>query len=349
MNRPTATHAIAVLVLLLVTGCPRPGANMVAPGGREQTGEQPQVEVVEVWHSDFQEVAEVPASVEPYEKARLMSKLDGYVSEVLVDIGDHVRQGQPLARLSAPELLADVDRKKAMVDQATQDAANYKSQIELAAAVVKQEQETLNLRNTEYDNIKTLVDRGSLNRQKQDEAEFAKNSTQAAVDRATAEVAANEAAHAAALAHISVAESEQTMAEKMVDYLTITAPFDGLITARNVDPGAFVEPATSGNGTPLLEIMQVDQLRVVLYVPMTAIGANKDEQGNETKFVMRVDASDTCYEEKVTVIMEQGDYAAIAADEVSTNDRVVVNELDRVKHEERLAGRIKTVSRDDSE
>ena len=87
----------------------------------------------------------------------------------------------------------------------------------------------------------------------------------------------------------------------------------------------------------------------MLTVPSAAIGTHKDERGRETKFVMRVDPNDTCYEQEVTVVMEKDGHVAIESDEVSTNDRVVVKDLDRVKHKQSLAERIKTLSRYDSE
>jgi RND family efflux transporter MFP subunit len=77
-----------------------------------------------------------------------------------------------------------------------------------------------------------------------------------------------------AQADVRVAESEVAVAqatigriETLMAYATITAPFEGVITERLVDPGSFVRSAADGATTPLLTISKMDRLRLALEIP----------------------------------------------------------------------------------
>jgi RND family efflux transporter MFP subunit len=68
-------------------------------------------------------------------------------------------------------------------------------------------------------------------------------------------------------ARLAVAEAEERQAAAMVGYLTVRAPFDGVVTARNVDPGRLVQMPTSSLAIPLLTVMQANVVRLFVEVP----------------------------------------------------------------------------------
>jgi membrane fusion protein (multidrug efflux system) len=72
-----------------------------------------------------------------------------------------------------------------------------------------------------------------------------------------------------AKSRLDAALAQQAEAEAQMAYATIEAPFDGLVTARSIDPGDMVYQASSpkGSGQPLLRVAQVDVIRVKTYVP----------------------------------------------------------------------------------
>lgn len=72
---------------------------------------------------------------------------------------------------------------------------------------------------------------------------------------------------AIARADTKVAESEVALLKTLLKYATVTAPFDGLITARNFDPGAFVRSAAEGQTLPLFSLARTDKIRLVIHVP----------------------------------------------------------------------------------
>jgi multidrug resistance efflux pump len=78
-----------------------------------------------------------PARIEAIEQTPIHSKLPGYVAEVLVDFGDHVTAGQPLVKLSVPEMEVDVVQKQALIDQAAAEVAQADAGKQAAESAVK--------------------------------------------------------------------------------------------------------------------------------------------------------------------------------------------------------------------
>lgn len=157
-----------------------------------------------------------PGTAKAFYEADLGAKVSGYVSDLLVDIGDRVTQGQVLARIAVPELV---------------QARN--------AAIA--EVEALQ---SEYDRIAVLVERESVTEKALTEA---KNRLDAAI------------------AHRDEIEAQ-------MDYATIEAPFDGVVTWRAIDPGDMVYEASSpkGGSEPLLRVAKLDVIRVETYLPEQA-------------------------------------------------------------------------------
>src|SRR5262245_30971524 len=235
-----------------------------------------------------------PARVEALERTPIYSKLAAYVAEVLVDYGDRVKRQQPLLRLRAPEVEAEVYQKQALLEQsraeltqAEADArateavvATSSSKVTQAEAGTARAQADIDRWRSEFARIDQLATSGSINRQLVDEtqqkyraAEASLKESQAAIDAAKA-VLTESQAHAAkaaadidaAQARVRVAESNLAQAEAMRSYLTITAPFDGIVTERHVDPGHFVQPA-GPSAAPLLVVTRSDKIRVFAAVP----------------------------------------------------------------------------------
>ncbi len=201
----------------------------------------PTVTVVNVESRPLELVSTQPASIEAFYEADLNAKITGYVSNLKVDIGDQVREGQTLFEIDAPEI------KQALISAEAQ-LEKYKSAEQAAVAKLKAIE-------SESARISALVSKGSLNEKTGHEA------TQR-LETARAELAAAQGATTAARAHIEEARA-------LVAYSTIKAPFDGVVTARAVDPGDLVYSASSSKGTsaPLMKVAQTDKLRAIAYLP----------------------------------------------------------------------------------
>jgi RND family efflux transporter MFP subunit len=134
----------------------------------------------------------------------------------------------------------------------------------------------------EFNRTQDMVQRGSLQnrildevRKKRDSDVSAKDAAASAIDSAKAEVAVAEAMRASAEAELESARAETDVMRRQMDeldvllaYATLKAPYAGIVTDRNVEPGDLVREASEvGSGEPLFVISQVDKVRVRIPVP----------------------------------------------------------------------------------
>ena len=206
---------------------------------------QTPVECVRVISKPVEREVRLPGELLPYLSVPIHAKVAGFVERVEVDRGSVVKKGQVLTTLVAPEMetqIAEAESKKQAVElQRTEAEARLSS--------VK----------STYDRLK---------------AASATPGVVAGNDLVIAEKNV-EAARALANAYqdsIKAAQASVQSMKALEGYLTITAPFDGIITERSVHPGTLVGPS-SGMGTqPLLRLEQVTRLRLVVAVPEAQVG-----------------------------------------------------------------------------
>ncbi len=168
-------------------------------------------------------------------EAKVASRVMGYVRDVKVREGDTVRAGQTLVVLEAGELAAQQRGAEAAADEARAGMAEADQAIEAARA-------TLDLASKTYARMQDLHAKHSLTEQEFDESAARKRQAEAGLQMAEQRKKQAQAAIAAA--------TEQSHAAAIVaGYTSLTAPFAGLVTARDVDPGSLAAP-----GAPLLTI-----------------------------------------------------------------------------------------------
>lgn len=203
----------------------------------------PKVEVAKVISQKLAISAHLPGELGPYEMVSIFPKVTGYVKWMGVDRGSHVRTGELLAQLEAPELIAQRAEAQAKLQGA-------ESQLAVAQAKLAADEST-------YQHLKAAaVTPGVVAGNDLVVSEKASESDRALVN------AQQENVNAARQALASVTETEA--------YLRIKAPFDGVITERNVHPGALVGPAgVAGVTGPMLRLETLSRLRLVVPVPET--------------------------------------------------------------------------------
>jgi HlyD family secretion protein len=228
------------------------------------------------------QVFTLPASLVPEETVELYAKASGYVAEINVDIGSRVRKGDILVLLKAPELLDDLRANEALVTarQAKMAAMQAKTDqarlaIESAQAELKRVEAELNLCRITHGRKADLYREKAIPQQEYDVAQNQLAVTEAdlaiakaKVESAKGEQLAAEADVKAAEAEIAVAQADQARLKTLIEYMTVKAPFDGVIARRGVDHGAFVRSAAQAAGLPLLAIDRVG-VRLVIDVPET--------------------------------------------------------------------------------
>ena len=181
------------------------------------------------------------------ETAALSSRVQAPVTAVLVRAGDRVRAGQPLVRLDAAELTAHLDQATASVAAAEQALPAARAEFDAAQA-------ELALATAWHSRIAALHARNSATTQERDEAA-------ARLAAGTARVAGAQARTAQAAAALGVNRAASTAAATVRGFTTISAPFDGVVARRLVDPGALAVP-----GMPLILIDASGGAKVLLVV-----------------------------------------------------------------------------------
>ena len=148
----------------------------------------------------------------------------------MVDIGDRVRAGQTLAEIEAPELDEQVRQAKANLQQA-------RAAVDQAWRISSRARRTLELARVTAQRWSSLVTKGSVSGQENDQYQAQYRSKLAGVQ-------ALEKAVTVQRGKVAAAEANVARLEKMQSYRVVKAPFDGVITLRNVDSGALVTAGT---------------------------------------------------------------------------------------------------------
>lgn len=178
---------------------------------------------------------EATGTVRARTTAVIASKVMGYVQQVSVQVGDRVRQGQPLVTLDARDLDASVRRAEAGHAEAVSALPEVENGIAAAKA-------NYDLAQATFHRIEDLASKKSVSSQEFDEASARLKAAQANYEMAQAK-------RAQLQQKIAQAEQDQRATQIMRDYAAIAAPFAGIVTAKSVEPGNLAAP-----GAPLLTI-----------------------------------------------------------------------------------------------
>jgi RND family efflux transporter MFP subunit len=233
---------------------------LILSEAHEQEEALPRVEVVEVGRSSHKTDLELPGNIQAITEAPILARADGYLLRRMVDIGDRVRAGQTVAEIEAPELDEQVRQAKANVQQA-------QAAVDQALANYEQGKSSMELARVTAERWKRLATRGVVSPQENDQY-------QAQYRMQVASVQSLEKAIAAQRGNVSAAEASVARLEKLDGYRVVKAPFDGVITVRNVDVGALVN---AGN-TLLFRIAQTGTLRTYVSVPQANAGSIRPGQ-----------------------------------------------------------------------
>jgi len=256
---------IAALNGALMVGC-NPAAKPQDSDKSSAQATKPVVAVGTVRAQLMEKSVTLPATIESDEMAMLMPKVEAYVQEVLVDIGDEVVAGQVLVKLDAPELRHKADEQRRMIGQLQADGQVLQAKLAATQTQLHAFRAKLALEKSERGRLERLVSSGAINRQRLEEADFELKSAAASLAQHKNAVQVAEAQLQKGKAEIQVAQSKLKQAQAMVDYLEIKSPFAGVVASRNVDPGALVHPGASGK--PLLTVAKVDRLRAIFFATM---------------------------------------------------------------------------------
>lgn len=167
----------------------------------------------------------LPGNIQPFNRAAIFARVNGYVKSWDNDIGSPVKAGQVLATIDAPDLDQQLGQAKATL-------ASVKANHQIASLT---------------------ANRNNILLQKQIVAQQLADQTDADAKAKEAVVDANEA--------------NVRQLEAMQSFKTLAAPFDGVVTARNVELGMLIN--SGGSGQPLFEVSDLHRVRIYVQVPQS--------------------------------------------------------------------------------
>jgi RND family efflux transporter MFP subunit len=238
-------RAVGLVVFLLLVGALALGVwrhyqqnKQVAAFAEQQADFVPSVRVEQVTQRLGTMHVSLPGTTLAFEAANIYARASGYVAKRFVDIGDHVKAGQLLAEITAPEIEDQI--------------AQYQSSLQQAHATQGQNQAQKSLDQVTWGRDAVLVRQGWVTLQQGDTDRYTLQAQQ----------------HATQAAHYNAAamQSQLSYFNQQRAYQKVAAPFDGVISQRDIDVGSLIT-ADATSGTAMFSLVQSDVIRVWVYVP----------------------------------------------------------------------------------
>ena len=195
---------------------------------------------------------ELTGSAQAFDTATLYARATGYISKRSVDIGSHVHAGDVLAVIAAPDLDEQLAQARAQLVQMQASLAQSQANMELAQVTDRRQSQ--------------LTSQGWTSRQGGDQARLS--------------YAASIAAVGVARANLQAQQAQVGRLEELTGFERVAAPFDGVITSRQIDVGSLVT-ADANTGSPLFSIAHTNVLRVQIYAPQEDFFRLRDGQEAE--------------------------------------------------------------------
>jgi len=198
-----------------------------------------------------------------------MAKVSGYVKEIRVDVGDHVRQGDTLATIEIPEMQDDITRAQATIDQAEAEVTGARDEVRRAES-------SHDIAHLSYQRLAGVVQErpGLVAQQEIDDAHSRDLGAEAQLAGANSKLAA-------ALQRVGVTRAELARVKTMLAYTKVTAPFAGVITKRFANTGSMIQAGTASQtqAMPVVRLSENSLLRLILPVPESDVSLVHVGQG----------------------------------------------------------------------
>ncbi len=203
----------------------------------------PTVRLVQVEPGPPEQSLLLPGNVSAFNISSLFARASGYVTAWHSDIGAHLKKGDVLVTISAPDLDQQLEQAKAQL-------------VQLQAAV-EQAQANADLGQVTNGRTARLVAQGWSTLEQGD------------TDRLTA--ASRNAALAIAKANVTAQAAAVNRLQQLSGFEEIKAPFDGVVTARNVNVGDLLN-AGGTTGRALYQVADIHRMRIFVNVPQAFLG-----------------------------------------------------------------------------
>lgn len=232
-----------------------------------------------------QTVSEVtlPATVEPFQSARLFSRVSGYVKAWHAEIGQDVKAGDVLAEIDTPELdqqllqaRADLGIARAAVAQSEAELGEALATLEEAEADGARSQADVELANTRLQRRQRLLSEQAATQEELDTAlrdrdarQAERTASGASITRQKAAIGTRRAVIESRKAAVESAAANVRRLEELQSFQRVVAPFDGVVIGRTAEIGMLVSAGTGVTSDALYQLAQTDRVRVQVPVPQS--------------------------------------------------------------------------------
>src|ERR1700719_4781314 len=228
------TAIVALALSLFICGC---NGDSKQAANKPAESDAQTVEVVPVASQKLATVFTLPAQLIPFQTVDIYPKVTGFMDVIRVDRGSLVHKGELIIRLSAPELVS----QRAQAESAMRAA---ESQLSTAKAKLSSDKGT-------YLHLASAAKTPGV---------VAENDVMVARQTTSADQGQVQSAES----NVEAARDVMRGVAQLESYLNVYAPFEGIVTTRNLHPGALVGPASGSAGTtPIVEIVDTDHLRLI--------------------------------------------------------------------------------------
>ena len=249
----------AVLMMLfgalLTSSCSKTGNVLAA------ASDVPTVAVARTTTENLSHDLILTAEFRPFQEVDVMAKVAGYIKRINVDVGDRVKQGDPLATLEIPEMADDQRRASAALERSQAEVARAGDELQRAESAHQ-------IVHLSLQRLAAVAEKrpGLIAQQEIDDAR-SKDLV------AEAQVASAKSGLAAATDQVHVNTSDLERVRTMLDYTRVTAPFAGVVTMRYADTGSMIQAGTASQtqAMPVVRLSENSLLRLVLPVPESAV------------------------------------------------------------------------------
>ena len=234
---------------------------------------EPTIKVVKVKEGFLNESLTLPGELRAYQDVPIHAKVEGYISWIGVDRGSVLKKGDKMITVFCPELIEKLREAEAKVSSANASYKSSKASLDTEISKQVEFQAKLDADKLTHERLAEAARTpGAIAQNEVDVAFQTVAADRARVASQEASVAAARSVVAANHDNVLAAQNVFKAMQAMQSYLTIEAPFDGVITERNVHTGSIVSVDAARNGVPLVRIQQKNLLRLVVPVPEEATG-----------------------------------------------------------------------------
>ncbi len=212
---------------------------------------------------------DLPGDLQAMVESPIFARADGYLKTRNVDIGDRVKAGQLMAEIETPELDQQIAQARATLAQSQAGLKELDADITLSRA-------NLNLSQITLDRWQRLSTKGAVAKQELDQKQADFDVKKAQTDRALASLAT-------AQETVRASDANLKRLQEMKGFARVLAPFDGIVTARNVDIGTLINAGNAGVSKEMFRVARITPLRIFVNVPQTYVEEIHNGQAAELR------------------------------------------------------------------